>query len=253
MILNFVVPDFINNTFNFRCTGSTYFLHFFHFVSALAIITVNSIALYIFGKSPKMKTPQHLYKINLAAADLMLGIFAFIPSIYFATKRFTNAATIGEELNYLANNPDFLTSAPNVFERFVGAVSWLSFLASVFTLIAASFDRMFATVFPKRYVKHNNCYVTIVVCVVVWIAAACNLAAFFDSTCSIVTTPYFVVVDCDTARQLHPLMGKLIMLVVMVANCSIVLLVLYFHNRFVFLIYLFKTINFSRSMSWIIN
>ena len=117
-----------------------------------------------------MKTPQHLYRTNLAVADIMTGIFAFVPSIYFTTAKLNKPVTVNKQNNYFANQLDIPPSEPKVLEHIVGFVSWLSFLVSVFALIAASFDRVFATVFPNRYVKNHKRYVTIGVCAVVWVA-----------------------------------------------------------------------------------
>ena len=179
-----------------------------------------------------MRTPQHLYRINLAVADLLLGTFGFLPSVYLATKRFGSIATVNEKNNPLDNQVSMTTFESRTFERVVGFLCWLSFLVSIFTLVVASFDRLFATVFPVRYVKKDNCYVTIGACIMVWVLAVCNLTAFFDSTASVVTTPYFVRIE-GTGSGLHALVGRLILLVSMVTNSSVVLLVLHFHNRFV--------------------
>ena len=217
----------------FRCTGSTYFLHFFHSTSALAIVAVNAIVLYILGKNPKIKTPQRIYRINLAVADLMLGLFGFIPSIYFVTERFYSLATTNKEFSkdFFANIHDELQPKQNSFARFVGFVSWLSFLVSLFTLIAASFDRVIATVVPQRYFKRNSCYVTVGVCVVVWIAAVGNLTEYFDATSYVETMPYFVG---EQASRLRSLIIIVIMLAAMLATSSVVLLVLYLRIRYCF-------------------
>ena len=176
--------------------------------------------------------PQHLYKINLAVADLMLGIFLFFPSIYFAIERFNKVATLKHEDISFVNQATIPTYESGAFEHVVGFLSWLSFLVSTFTLVAASFDRVFATVYPTRYLKNDNCYITIGTCIMVWVLAVCNLTAFFDSTTSVVTTPYFVVVF-GKMSELQALIGKFILLVLMLTNSSVVLLVLYSHNRFV--------------------
>ena len=188
-------------------------------------------------KNPKIKTPQHIYRINLAIADLMLGLFGFIPSIYFVMKRFNSVATANKQFSdefnkeLIANMSDMLQPEQSSFARFVGFVSWLSFLVSLFTLIAASFDRVFATVFPQRYVKRKNCYVTMAVCVVVWIAAVGNLTEYFDATSYVVTLPYFVG---EETSRLRSLIIIVVMLAVMVATSSAVLLVLYLRIRYCF-------------------
>lgn len=229
----------------FRCHGSTYFLHFFHFFSALAIITVNSVALYIFGKNPKLKTPQHLYRINLAVADLMLGIFAFFPSVYFANRKFNSEATINKEFTYLYDKSDVLRAVPNTLERFLGFVRWLSLLVSGYILIVASFDRLLATIVPKLYFKHNNCKITKVVCVVGWIISACGLTAYFDPSSSIITSPYFAGEASNRANVIQSLALNTLSYVSMVATSSIVMLVLYFRNRYVFLLNYLKNLKLN--------
>ena len=202
-------------------------------MSALAITAVNATALYIFGKNPKMKTPQYLYRINLAVADFMLGIFTFIPSIYFATERFNKIATVSGKYISLTNQTTLTLEEVGYFLISTGFVSWLSFLVSISTLIAASFDRIFATVFPARYVKRDNCYVTIGVCVIVWVFAISNLVAgFVTSPISGITSPYFMMNDEKTSR-LHTLVLNFVSLGFMLANSLVVLMVMYFHNRFV--------------------
>ena len=206
-------------------------MHIFHFLSALAIIAVNSIALYIFGKSPKMKTPQHLYRINLAVADLLLGVFAFVPAIYFATGRMSKTATASGENFSLDDQTALTLEEVDNFLIFTGFVSWLSFLVSIFTLIAASFDRLLATLFPARYVTNDKCYVTVAVCVAVWVVSSCNLVAgVVTSNASVITSPYFMLVDDRTAR-VHTLVTNFVSLGLMLVNSLVVLVVLFFHNR----------------------
>ena len=178
-----------------------------------------------------MRTSQHIYRINLAVADLMIGVFAFAPTIYFATQRFNKAATINKD-NFF-HQPNFSQSESTILQFIVGFASWLSFLVSVFTLNAASFYRMFAITFPKLYVKHDYCYVTIGVCVVGWVAAIFINYKVFDLTSTIDTFPYFVARVTDNYKRLLSLGSKLVTVVIMVANTSAVMFVLYVHNRFV--------------------
>ena len=166
----------------------------------------------------------------------MLGIFAFLPSIYFANRNFNNEATANKEFSYFSKKSDIPQTVPNTLERFVGFLSWLSIMVSVVTLTVASFDRVFATTFPKRYFKRNNCYITIGVCVVCWIASVGNLTVFFDPTSSVITTPYFVIVAFNSTELLHTFVVNLLALVSMVASSSTVMLVLYFRYRFAFLL-----------------
>ena len=201
-------------------------------MSALAITAVNAIALYIMGKNPKVKTPQILYRINLAVADIIVGISVFIPSIYFAKERFGKVATVSSENISFINQAAMTTNKVGGFVSFIGFVSWLFLLVSMFTLVAASFDRVFATVFPARYVKRDKCYVTIGVCVISWIVPISTLIDGLVNPNYILTSPFFVVSD-ERIFRLQSVVGSFVMLVLMLANSSIVLLVLYFHNRFV--------------------
>ena len=201
-------------------------------MSALSITTVNAIALYIMGKNPKMKTPQILYRINLAVADIMLGFFVFIPSIYFANERFEKVATVSSENISLINQAAMTTYKVGAFASFIGFVSWLSISVSMFTLVAASFDRVFATSFPARYVKREIVYVTIGMCVISWITPISTLIGWLVNPNCIFVSPFFVVSE-GINSLIDSAVFSVIMLVLMLANSSIVFLVLYFHNRFI--------------------
>ena len=212
--------------------GSTYFLHFFHFASSLPITFVNALALYIIGKNPKMRTPQHIYRINLAIADLMLGFSVFIPTIYFATERFDKTAAVSSKNVSLADQNSMTSQNVGGFVSFIGFVSWLFLAVSMCTLVAASFDRVVATVLPSRYVQRDKPYVTMGVCVFVWVVVVGTLIEGLVNPTYVLTSPFFVVSD-ERLFRIQSVAFSLVLLVLMLANSSIVMLVLYLHNRFV--------------------
>ena len=200
-------------------------------MSALSITTVNAIALYIMGKNPKVKTPQILYRINLAVADIIVGISVFVPSIYFAKERFGKVATVSSENISFINQAATTTDKAWGFVNFIGFVTWLSISVSIFTLVSASCDRVFATSFPARYVKRKIFYVTIGVCVMTWLVPISMLIDGLVNS-NYVSSPFFVV-TYEKRNLIFATLVSVVVLILMLANSSIVLLVLYFHNRFV--------------------
>ena len=212
------------------------FLLAFHLISAIAIVGFNALALYIIGNTPKMRTPQHLYRMNLAVADILLGISFFLPSIYFATKRFffQEQTIIGTEV--LANSTDEGADQireVNIFVAVVGFLSWLSVSVSFLTLVAASFDRVVATVSARRYIKNAQKKITMVVCIVIWvIVAGATVVAAIKNQYGL-DGPFFVM-PVDQEFSIHIAIASLVMLGLMFINSSIVMTKLYLHNRYVY-------------------
>ena len=201
-------------------------------LSAIAIVGLNALALYIIGNTPKMRTPQHLYRMSLAVSDILLGTSFFLPSIYFGTVKFFFPKSTAGNISPNSTDKQHGTGA-GVFPGVVGFLSWMSVSVSFLTLVAASFDRVVATLFARRYVKNAQRKITMIVCVVIWaLVAGATVVGTVRNEYGL-EGPFFVL-PVDEGFDIQTAVVSLVMLGLMLANSSIVVLKLYFHNRFSF-------------------
>ena len=98
----------------------------------------NTLVILIIVKNRSMKTPMNYLLLNLAVADIIVGIF-FAPRLLFISL-FTHPT--GTRGNFLCK----MVTGMNV--------TWVASLASAFTLVSVAVERFYAVVYPMS-VRHK--------------------------------------------------------------------------------------------------
>jgi len=160
----------------------------------MAVVTTvaNVLVLIVISTTKDLYNSQSIYKLSLAAADLLVGIVVFPTYIYNVAQFFFHPLTTSKmrivtgykEINgtftemhkTVSISIDILQNLkedvfPNSYINFVGVMTALSIFVSVVTLVAASFDRFFAVYKPFSYNKNKACRNAKVACVVSWLLA----------------------------------------------------------------------------------
>lgn len=138
----------------------------------LTIAVANIIVFYYFKFSKRAPNSQSVYKLSLALGDFLTGVIVlptFASSIYrtlFTVQHPGEHATVyGSVFNnntwqginatvYVPEKP--LESSFNVeYLRSVGFITTLSLMVSLYTLLAASFDRFLAIRLPLKYTRET--------------------------------------------------------------------------------------------------
>jgi len=162
----------------------------------MAVITtvVNILVLAVISTTKNLCNSQGLYKLSLAAADLLVGVVVLPTYIYNITKYFfhplspltaSNARIVTGykeingtfvDMNVTASNTnDIIRNLmedifPTIYVNFTGFMTIMSTLASIYTLAAAVFDRFFTIYKSFSYKNKANRYAKVAI-VVSWILA----------------------------------------------------------------------------------
>ena len=138
-------------------------------ILALAVVIANLTVIIVLTRSPKYPSNQIIYKLSLAAADLLVGIFvlpSFISTLYiyhispYQRRTFDYPSTSNQTFNQSMTgfngvnatyNVYFLPRTNSVYKNFFGCMTTLSIAASVFSLLLASHDRFRAVHSPLTY------------------------------------------------------------------------------------------------------
>ncbi|XP_028513899.1 growth hormone secretagogue receptor type 1-like [Exaiptasia diaphana] len=117
-----------------------YILYVFFFTAIVLNVIGNSLVIYIICKKPKTST-DHLL-LNLAVADLMLGVFQAIQLFSLLSIR-------------LVSNPKPFVIENDIFCRLFtsGNFNWLAYVASTITMLILSSERYFAVCHPHSFKK----------------------------------------------------------------------------------------------------
>ena len=136
-------------------------------ILALSIIIANITIIVVILQNPQFPTNQLIYKLSLAFADVLVGIFvvpSFITSLFYINvspyqkKEITD--NFNNSNNFLFDAMDNFSSNPNTFytptikKRYrdvFGFITLVSLFNSVFTLMFASIDRFSALHNPLAY------------------------------------------------------------------------------------------------------
>ena len=152
---------------------------------------VNLLVILVLSTAKRLRNSQTTYKLSLAAADLMVGVLGLPTCIYNLTEflwfplmtvRSRSVAGYAEvngtlkfsQTNITANIAEnllvvrFSNSYLNVIGFFIG----VSLFVSVYTLAAASIDRLFAIFKPLSYGKEKADKYAKISCILSWIFAA---------------------------------------------------------------------------------
>lgn len=157
----------------------------------MTIVTIlaNVTVLVVFIKIKKLRNSQGIYKMCLGAADLLVGLIVWPSMVVLQIWLFVNPRTMGNIIPPLTNATtngmsliyaelgDLEKRYPGGFYNsivtkpyiwFLGFITTLSLVVSVYTLMVASFDRFLAIFRPLRYnkfkAKRNSKILSLVLC-----------------------------------------------------------------------------------------
>ena len=175
----------------FRCRNRIYV-----FVAVLAIMSgittvVNLLVILVLSTAKRLRNSQTTYKLSLAAADLMVGVLVLPTCIYNLTEILWFPLTTARSRSvagYEEVNGTFELTERSVssnirenlhMDRFsdsyvslIGFFTGVSLFVSVYTLAAASIDRLFAISKPLSYDKIKADKYAKIGCIISWIFAA---------------------------------------------------------------------------------
>ena len=136
-------------------------------ILALSIIIANITIIVVILQNPQFPTNQLIYKLSLAFADVLVGIFvvpSFITSQFYInvspyrkkeiTDNFTNVNNILFDAmdNFSSNaNTFYIPTIKKPYRNFFGFITSVSLFNSIFTLMFASIDRFSALHNPLAY------------------------------------------------------------------------------------------------------
>ena len=160
-------------------------------ILAVAVTIANITVLIVIARNPRFPTSQMVYKLSLAAADLLVGVFvypSFANTLYNLHVAPYQRLTLTEgEMTLGANISANLTQTfeefdeeVNIYYRpvvldayrnFFGCIIAVSFMVSVFTLMFASYDRFRAISAPMTYDKLTATTNSKRATVLLWLAA----------------------------------------------------------------------------------
>lgn len=124
----------------------------------LLITVTNALVLIVFGSNRRLLNSQGIYKVSLAAADLLVGIFVF--PMFIATMRrssLTRYEVISAdvfEYGWGSGTNGTRLIVENFDETFFGLAGFfttLSLSVSMYSLMVASFDRLLVVYRPLVY------------------------------------------------------------------------------------------------------
>ena len=150
-------------------------------VIALLVVVANLAILTIFFQTPIMKNIPGYFKLNLAIADLSVGLIMILTVIYNRYRQ----TYLPLPYRYDGEQFGLLNYFDKRYSQSVGFFGLLFLFVSIFTLCAASVDRYLAITKPFNYKqgKYFTRKKTAVILVILWlIGAAWALIPSFDNS-----------------------------------------------------------------------
>ena len=158
-------------------------------ISILAVLTVlcNIMILIVIFFNKKLQNVQGIYRLSLAFADVLVGFIVFptfINTLYVFFIESHNVNIITNSSKYLLTNDSGnvfevlkIEGQPNIFGSFsrhylnaVGFFTVLSLFVSVYSLVAASFDRFMAIYRPLRYNELKSLVAAKTATILIWLS-----------------------------------------------------------------------------------
>jgi len=147
-----------------RCKASVWIIISVFVILGLVIAFVNLMVVLVFALYPSLRHGQAIYKVSLAFADLMVGLLGFPSFIYSLWMTVYRVRNVGH-LAFTSNAGFF----PRSFINYIGFVTNMPLAVSIYTLAAASVDRLVAVWMPLRYNKSKAKTVAKWFCLLSWI------------------------------------------------------------------------------------
>ncbi|XP_026690908.2 uncharacterized protein LOC113474367 [Ciona intestinalis] len=161
------------------CRSGTYIIMAICGILAVVIVVANATVIVVFCRSRKPWSTQTVYKLSMAIADLLVGLFVFpasIVTIYlniFGHRAFISTPTLNQTSCTGTDATNTLRSAvPSDYLSCVGFVTTVSISVSVYTLMLASYDRLLAIWKPIYHKNENTIRKSVIGICVVWIGCS---------------------------------------------------------------------------------
>ena len=204
---------------------------------AVLVTVFNVSVILVYINTPALLHSQGIYKVSLAAADVLIGLIV-LPT-FIST---LNAIVFGpQEHGQLINATGYANvngtlistevqvravgmTVTNVFYRpylnAVGIFTGLSFTVSVYTLTVASFDRLQAVYRPLSYSKDKAKRYAKIACVVLWSAAFLFsiLPTFISTMRYVLVASVLVSIGGDRALILYMIAFVIPLLIMWIVN-----------------------------------
>nr|XP_039254651.1 cannabinoid receptor type 1B-like [Styela clava] len=162
----------------------------------IAVVVANIVVIVVFSTTPKLQNSQAVFKISLATADLLIGVFVLPTCAVSLSKITLGTAKMGEvyhlklpeisdplidwtkvpmhgrdgiTVNKTTGFFELVFDTPYLYA--VGCVTTISFLVSIYTLMLAGFDRLLAVHRPLQYRRHRAKKIAIRLSLAMWAIA----------------------------------------------------------------------------------
>ena len=157
-------------------------------IFTFSIIIANLTIIIVISRNPLFPTSQLIYKLSLAFADILVGIFVvplFAINLYimyvdpiqkimkirdnFSSKNVNSVNYVG--MINQSKNGYCMPETTQAYNDFFGFITFFSFFNSVFTLMFASIDRFRSISHPLRYNKNKAAILAKRIIILVWIVS----------------------------------------------------------------------------------
>lgn len=159
-----------------KCRVNIYVMMALAGLLGFIIVLLNGTVLTVFATTKRLRNSQGIYKISLAAADLLVGVFVF-PTFIDTMRRALMTPYIlvdGEKQEDSWGNAGNgtrlqLQRFTVSYYNFCGFFTTLSLTVSVYTLMTASFDRFMVVYRPLEYNQFAAKKTAKLCCLVLWV------------------------------------------------------------------------------------
>ena len=175
--------------FLFSCKSSLRGYIAFLFLADIISLVLNSCVVAVIFITPTLRHAQFIYRFSIAISDLLMSCLIFpsminnvILQVHWPLKIHNSTFKTSQQSNttfQLANDPmAFNRSYMDVF----GALTLTIIFVSIYTMVIAAWDRLFAISSPLKYRKLNGKVIAIRLSVLAWVVAliASIVPIFFD-------------------------------------------------------------------------
>lgn len=171
--------------FHFRCLANVLITMVVCGLLAFSIVVANLTIIVVILQHSRFPTCQLIYKLSLAFADILVGIFV-VPSfvlllnqVYFSSYEKVSPMSAGESKNSSLSakatdqdpNSYYHPSIDLAYFHFVGSITFFSLFNSVFTLMFASYDRFRSLSNPLGYDREKATYCAKYVTGLLWLVS----------------------------------------------------------------------------------
>ncbi|XP_078482103.1 uncharacterized protein LOC144743095 [Ciona intestinalis] len=164
-----------------RCQTNTVLTTVVISVVSFLIVLLNATVIFVLVTNQSLRKSQYTYKMSLAFADLLVGIFVLPTILSSVLKLLTHQIMPGElynvtgvwEINKSVTMRDMVGSRTDAISQsylnFVGFVTTISLMANVYSMLGAALDQLLSVFKPLWYLKHRAMRIAKWWCATLWI------------------------------------------------------------------------------------